>query len=246
MSSMPSAGSSTSIDGNLARCFPAFHGRAQTGPRLRPDTLVKGVLRIVAKRVLDVTVSLLGLVCLSPVLALVAVLLKASSPGPILFRQVRMGRSFRPFTIYKFRTMKSGDVPGRPISVGSDPRVTAMGDLLRRTKLDELPQLFNVLKGDMSLVGPRPELPQFVSLFRSEYADILTARPGMTDLASIKYRDEAALLAGVADPEAEYVGRILPDKIRLAHEYLRRSSVPFDLTLIARTVFHLAGGKEVA
>ena len=190
------------------------------------------------KRALDVLVSAVGLALLSPLFAIVAVLVKLDSSGPVFFRQERIGRRFRPFAIYKFRTM--ADAPaGRRIALGDDSRVTRMGRLLRRAKIDELPQLVNVLGGDMSLVGPRPEVRQFVDLFRDDYAEILEARPGMTDLASIKYRDEAALLAGSADPEAEYVRRILPDKIRLAREYVRRSSVAFDLALIAKTLWHL-------
>jgi lipopolysaccharide/colanic/teichoic acid biosynthesis glycosyltransferase len=192
------------------------------------------------KRAFDVVLSACGLVALAPVIAVAAVLVKIDSPGPAFFTQERIGRRFRPFVIYKLRTMSADRRAGRPISVSGDARITRVGRVLRRTKIDELPQLYNVLNGDMSLVGPRPELARYVELFRDDYADILEARPGLTDLASIKYRDEAALLARAPDPEAEYVQRILPDKIRLAREYVRRSSVPFDIELIARTVFHIA------
>jgi len=198
------------------------------------------------KRGFDVLVSALALVVLWPVLAIVAVILKLDSDGPVLFTQERIGRGFAPFLIYKFRTMTAAPSPGGRIAIGDESRVTRLGRILRRTKIDELPQLLNVLKGDMSLVGPRPEVRQFVELFRADYAEILRARPGMTDLASIKYRDEAALLAGAADPEAEYVSRILPDKIRLAREYVQRSSVAFDLTVIAKTLWHVAVGKAAA
>lgn len=192
------------------------------------------------KRVLDVTLSAAGLVVLSPLLLLAALLVKLDSPGPAVFTQVRVGRRFTPFVIYKFRTMRTDGPGGRPISVGDDPRITRVGRWLRRTKIDELPQLFNVLKGDMSLVGPRPELPRYVEMFRDDYAEVLQVRPGLTDPASIKYRNEAALLARSAAPETEYVERILPDKIRLAREYVRRASVATDLSLMIRTLAGLA------
>ena len=199
------------------------------------------------KRVLDVATAIVGLTVLLPLIAIVSLLIKLDSGAPVLFRQERVGRRFRPFVIYKFRTMTTGAAnPRFPISVGDDPRVTRLGRVLRMLKIDEVPQLFNVLKGDMSLVGPRPELAQFVELFRADYADILEARPGITDLASIKYRNEAELLAAADDPEAEYVNRILPDKIRLAREYLRQSSVGFDLAIIARTFFRVVGWKTAA
>jgi lipopolysaccharide/colanic/teichoic acid biosynthesis glycosyltransferase len=197
------------------------------------------------KRAIDVLVAIVGLVVLAPLFAIVAVFIKADSDGPVFFRQERVGRRFRPFLIYKFRTM-TNVAAGPRIALGDESRVTRAGRLLRRTKIDEMPQLLNVLAGDMSLVGPRPEVRQFVDLFRDDYAEILEARPGMTDLASIKYRDEAALLAGAQDPEAEYVARILPDKIRLAREYVRRSSVVFDLALIAKTFWLVVGGKVAA
>jgi lipopolysaccharide/colanic/teichoic acid biosynthesis glycosyltransferase len=131
---------------------------------------------------------------------------------------------------------------GGPLSVGADARITPVGRVLRRFKLDELPQLFNVLVGDMSLVGPRPEVPEYVERFRADYEEIQTVRPGLTDLASLKYRDEAAVLAGAADPAAEYVRVILPDKLRLGREYVRRASVMFDLSIILRTIGAVAGG----
>src|SRR5262249_55066954 len=155
----------------------------------------------------------------SPVLAVAALAVRVDSPGPILFKQQRIGRNFRPFWMYKFRTMVV-DAPkrGGPLTAGADPRITRVGRWLRKSKIDELPQLVNVLVGDMSLVGPRPEVPKFVELFRDDYAYVLTVRPGLTDPASVKYRDEAALLAGSSDPEREYVERILPDKIALSRE----------------------------
>ncbi len=195
------------------------------------------------KRTFDAILASAGLLVLSPVFAVVSLLVKIDSAGPVFFRQERVGRRFRPFTIYKFRTMRDRASWGRAISVGDDDRVTRVGRVLRRLKIDELPQLVNVVRGDMSLVGPRPELPQFVDMFREEYVDILEARPGLTDFASIEYRHEAALLALVADPEAEYVNRILPDKIRLSREYVRRASIALDLRLIFETLFHIARGR---
>jgi lipopolysaccharide/colanic/teichoic acid biosynthesis glycosyltransferase len=196
------------------------------------------------KRTLDVLLAGVGLAVLSPLLALTAALIKADSPGPVFFRQERIGRRFRPFLIYKFRTMRVDAARSGPsISVRDDARVTRVGRVLRRAKIDELPQLWNVVKGDMSLVGPRPELRRFVELFAGDYAEILEARPGLTDLASLKYSDEASLLSGLDDPEGEYVRRILPDKIRLAREYVRRSSVALDLSLMVRTVLRVAGGR---
>jgi lipopolysaccharide/colanic/teichoic acid biosynthesis glycosyltransferase len=141
------------------------------------------------KRTFDIVAAALGVVILSPLLLMAAVLVKLSSPGPVFFQQERIGKGFRPFLIYKFRTMRP-DAPatGMLITVGNDPRVTRIGRLLRKTKIDELPQLINVLKGDMSLVGPRPEVPKYVELFRADYDEILRVRPGITDLASLKYR----------------------------------------------------------
>ena len=189
------------------------------------------------KRFFDLTVSAAGLLILSPVLLLVALLIKLDSQGPVFFRQERIGRNFRPFSIYKFRTMVV-DAPqrGAAITAGGDPRITRFGRLLRKSKIDELPQLINVLRGEMSLVGPRPEVPKYVELFRQEYDDILRVRPGITDLASLKYRDEAAVLAAAQNPEQEYVARILPEKIQLAKQYIRNASFLFDLKLILRTL----------
>jgi lipopolysaccharide/colanic/teichoic acid biosynthesis glycosyltransferase len=194
----------------------------------------------VMKRILDILVSLVGLICLFPLLLLAAVLIKLDSRGPIFFRQERIGMRFRPFQILKFRTMVQNSIAGgQSITVGDDPRITRVGWFLRKTKIDELPQLINVLRGEMTFVGPRPEVPHYVELFRQDYEEILKVRPGITDLASIKYRDEAALLAQAENPEEEYVTRVLPDKINLGKEYIRRSSVFFDLTLMFKTFLRL-------
>jgi len=188
------------------------------------------------KRLFDIVVAFLGLFLLSPILLLAALLIKRDSPGPIFFRQERMGRGFRSFFIYKFRTMVQDAPKSATITSDGDPRITRVGRLLRKTKIDELPQLFNVLKGEMSFVGPRPEVRQYVELFRQDYDDILRIRPGITDLATMKYRDEEVVLALSENPEEEYLNRILPDKISLAKDYLGRSSFLFDLVLVLKTL----------
>lgn len=193
------------------------------------------------KRCADVTLALAGIILLLPLLVLTALLVKLDSAGPVLFVHERIGRGFRPFRMYKFRTMRA-DAPleGSVVTVRGDTRVTRMGRLLRRTKLDELPQLINVLNGEMSLVGPRPEVRRYVEQFRRDYEELLTVRPGITDPASLKYRDEEAILAAAARPEDYYVHQVLPDKIQLSRQYVRSASFPGDLLILLRTIFRLA------
>jgi lipopolysaccharide/colanic/teichoic acid biosynthesis glycosyltransferase len=192
------------------------------------------------KRAFDIVAVTAALVILSPLLAVAALLIKLDSPGPVFFKQERIGRNFRPFWIYKFRTMvQDASTRGGFITVGEDRRITRVGRILRKTKVDEIPQLINILKGEMAIVGPRPEIRHYVELFRRDYEEILKVRPGLTDLASLKYRDEASLLATAENPEDEYMTRVLPDKIRLAKDYLERSSFLFDAGLILRTLFRL-------
>lgn len=196
------------------------------------------------KRSLDISLSALGLVVLSPLFLLVAVLIKLDSPGPVLFRQERIGQGFRPFTIFKFRTMQ--DEPGRDrvwLACPSDARITRVGGVLRRYKIDELPQLANVLLGRMSLVGPRPEVRQFVDMFRVDYEAILTVRPGITDLASIKFRNESTLLSDAPDPETTYVEKVLPEKIRLAKEYIASSSMRLDMWVMLQTALSVVRSR---
>jgi len=189
------------------------------------------------KRAIDLVAAGTGLLLLAPLLMLVAMLIKLDSAGPIFFRQERIGRRFRPFLIYKFRTMvKQAPQLGLAITVGQDARITRMGRLLRRTKIDELPQLINVLKGEMSLVGPRPEVPEYVAAFRQQYEEILSMRPGITDLASLKFIDEASLLARARDPERTYRECVLPQKLALARKYVKEHSFKMDALLMARTV----------
>jgi len=193
------------------------------------------------KRAFDILASATGLILLSPVFAIAAAAIRLTCGSPVLFRQQRMGKDFRPFFICKFRTMVA-DAPskGGSITCGSDPRVTPVGAILRRLKIDELPQLVNVLKGDMSLVGPRPEMPEFVALFEHDYRVILRIRPGITDLASLKYCNESEVLEQFENPSDAYVRYILPDKISLAKQYVGRSSFLFDVELIVKTLLRLA------
>ena len=198
------------------------------------------------KRTFDVFMALVALMLLFPVLAIVAILVKLDSQGPILFKQTRFGLGFRPFTLLKFRTMVQGaEKQGGPLTVGADSRITRVGAVLRQLKLDELLQLWNIVKGDMSFVGPRPEVPHYVEMFREDYREVLTVRPGLTDLASLKYLDEQSILAGSDNPEKEYVEHILPDKVRLAKSYVSQSSFFYDLFLIGETLLRLVGIKKV-
>ena len=192
--------------------------------------------RKVGKRALDSIVSFAGLVLASPVLLVVAALVKSTSPGPALFWQERVGLGGLAFRIVKFRTMcRDADQRGPAITSADDARVTTVGRWLRRLKLDELPQLWNVLKGEMSLVGPRPEVPRYVESYSSAYRRVLTVRPGITDPASIAYRREEDLLAGRADLDRYYREVVLPDKLTKNLEYLDRMSFTYDLLLLIRT-----------
>jgi lipopolysaccharide/colanic/teichoic acid biosynthesis glycosyltransferase len=193
-----------------------------------------------SKRAFDFVAAFLGLILLAPLLLVVALLIKLDSPGPALFWQERIGKGFRPFRIYKFRTMVNDAASkGAPITFGADPGITRSGRVLRQTKIGELPQLINVLRGEMSFVGPRLEVRPYVELFREDYEEILCVVPGITDLASVKFRDEAEVLGRFENQEAAYVGHILPNKIKLAKEYVRRSSLGFDITLILKTLLKL-------
>lgn len=189
---------------------------------------------------MDIAVATIGLVVLSPLFLLIAALVKTGSTGPIFFRHERVGRGFRTFGVLKFRTMVHNAAQiGGAITLGNDPRVTPIGRILRKTKLDELPQLLNVLKGDMSLVGPRPEVRRYVDMFRQDYEAILQVRPGITDLASVKFRDEETVLGNSADWEDKYARCVLPEKIRLAKEYVERRSTLLDLRIIGSTLLLL-------
>jgi len=193
------------------------------------------------KRCIDLVVAIVLLLVLSPVLAVAAIAVKCSGSGPIFFRQVRVGRGGKPFDILKFRTMRTTRSPGPLITGAGDPRVTRVGRVLRRWKVDELPQLVNVLRGEMSFVGPRPEVPRYVNMFAEQYRELLAVRPGITDIASMAFRDEETLLGRCSNPEDLYVREILPRKLALSHAYVRRRSFGLDLRLIARTVAAILG-----
>lgn len=186
------------------------------------------------KRAFDVLVAAAGLVATSPLWMIAAIAVKLSSPGPVLHKAVRVGMGGRPFTLYKFRSMRT-EATGPAVTAGGDPRITALGRLLRRWKLDEIPQLFNVLVGDMSLVGPRPEDPKYVAGYTDEQRRVLDVRPGITGPAAIAYRDEESLLASSADPERLYVEEILPAKLELDLAYARETSFRKDLVVLLRT-----------
>lgn len=188
------------------------------------------------KRIFDITASAAGLLVLSPILVPIAIWVKIDSKGPVFYRQSRVGRGNKDFGLYKFRSMQVGaDRKGLITVGGHDPRVTRAGYYLRKYKLDELPQLINVLKGDMSLVGPRPEVRKYVELYTPEQRRVLRVRPGITDPASIRYRNENELLAQADDPEKCYRETIMPDKLRLNLEYIDNRSFTGDIGIIFRT-----------
>lgn len=196
------------------------------------------------KRSLDIVLSVIGLVLLSPLFLLFSILIKLESAGPVFFRQDRIGKGFRSFTLFKFRTMKVAENSGYELTCGDDDRITGVGSLLRRTKLDEIPQLWNVLRGEMSIVGPRPQTPALVGLMREHYAAILNTRPGLTDLASIRFRWESELLGRVDDPVDYYLKIIMPKKMELQKDYLRRQSLILDFWIIWCTVLVCLGSQR--
>ena len=194
------------------------------------------MLSLALKRLFDIAASCIGLLLLAPVLLGIAVWIKRDSPGPVFFRQQRIGRRGEPFRIYKFRSMRQ-DNAGLQITVGADDRITRSGHFIRAYKLDELPQLINVLLGDMSIVGPRPEVPRYVALYPADVrAEVLSVRPGITDLASVQYRSESTLLAQSSNPEQTYVDTILPAKLALCRQYVRERSFWLDLRIIGMTL----------
>jgi lipopolysaccharide/colanic/teichoic acid biosynthesis glycosyltransferase len=197
-----------------------------------------------SKRLFDILLSSLGLLVLAPVLLLIALAVKLDSPGPVFFRQERVGRFGAPFRIHKFRTMcQAQGGQGLQITVGADSRITRVGGFLRRSKLDELPQLIDVWVGSMSLVGPRPEVPRYVAHYPAAMREkVLSVRPGITDIASIEYRDESSVLAQATDPEHAYIHEVLPHKLALASSYVDQASVWMDVRLIWRTIRAIVRG----
>lgn len=192
------------------------------------------------KRLFDIISSCIGLFLLLPVFIIIAILIKTGSPGPVFFAQKRMGRNFRPFMLCKFRSMVMGaPEKGPAITSSGDPRITKIGRFLRMTKLDEMPQLINVLNGNMSIVGPRPEVEKYVELFKDDYKEILQVKPGITDYATIEFRDEEAVLKKFQNPEDGYIKEVLPRKIALYKRYIKEKGFFVDTKLIFLTLWKI-------
>jgi len=192
------------------------------------------------KRIFDLFFTLIGLPFLLPFLAIIALMIKLEDGGPIFFIQRRIGYKGKPFYMWKFRTMViDAEKKGSLITVGNDPRITRVGYFLRKYKLDEFPQLLNVLKGEMSLVGPRPEVEKYVMLYNSEQRKVLDIIPGMTDPASIKYVNENEILAQADDPEKIYIEKVMPEKIKLNLEYAEKATCWSDFLIIIKTFFRI-------
>ncbi len=191
---------------------------------------------MVLKRIFDIFFSVIGLMILLPLMLIIAVLIKLDSRGEIFFKQTRVTKNGREFKILKYRTMKVGSDKYSQITIGKDDRITKVGIFLRRYKLDEIPQLINVFVGDMSLVGPRPEVPKYVNMYTEEQKEILKVRAGITDYASIEFSNENDILANEADPEKVYIEKIMPKKIELNKKYLSEISVMTDIKIILLTI----------
>lgn len=191
----------------------------------------------ISKRIFDTVCSSIGLAILSPLFLIVAIAIKLNSKGPVFFKQKRVGQYGETFYIYKFRTMvNDAEKLGKQITVGGDNRITSVGKFLRKYKLDELPQLINVVKGDMSLVGPRPEVPRYVNLYTATQRKVFEVKPGITDIASIEYRNENDILQGVENPEEYYINVIMPHKLSLNMKYMENISVLRDIKIIFQTI----------
>ncbi|NNC50678.1 MAG: sugar transferase [Flaviramulus sp.] len=189
------------------------------------------------KRCFDVVLSAIGLLLLSPILLVIAIIIKLDSKGPILFIQGRVGKNNKDFKIYKFRTMQTQSESKGLLTLGNDDlRITKIGYFLRRYKIDEFPQLINILKGDMSFVGPRPELRYYVNFYNEDDMKIFQVRPGITGLASLEYRNEVELLKAAKNPEDYFINTIIPDKLKYNKEYIRRRNFFFDIKIIFLTV----------
>lgn len=190
-----------------------------------------------AKRLFDIFFSLSGLVFLSPLLILIMIIIKADSKGNVFYIQKRVGKGNKDFRLFKFRSMRNDSDRSGLLTVGNkDPRITSSGYYLRKYKLDEIPQLYNVLKGEMSFVGPRPEVRKYVELYNKEQMKVLDVQPGITDLASVKYRNENELLAGSDEPEKLYTKEIMPDKLKINLEYISDRSLVKDIRIIIQTL----------
>ncbi|OHB34555.1 MAG: hypothetical protein A2Y08_00780 [Planctomycetes bacterium GWA2_40_7] len=192
------------------------------------------------KRLFDIIFSIIGLLLSLPVFVVISILIKLCSPGPVFFIQQRIGKYFKPFMLYKFRSMVA-DAPNRGLAIttGGDPRITKIGRFIRKTKLDEMPQLINVLKGDMSIVGPRPEVDKYVEMFKDEYKEILQVKPGITNCETIKFINEEEILGRYSNPEDGYIREILPAKIELYKRYLKNKGFFNDTWLILLTFWKI-------
>lgn len=196
------------------------------------------------RRIFDVTVAIFGIIITSPLLLLIAIWIKASSRGPILYGQTRVGRYEKHFRLYKFRSMVvNADQLGTSVTTGHDPRITRVGRFLRRTKLDELPQLWNVLRGDMSFVGPRPDVPEIIATYTLQMLQILNIRPGITSIASLHLCHEEDILSLARDPDDVYIRVVVPAKIALAMEHVIRDSFVFDMEILFHTLWRLTVGR---
>ena len=193
------------------------------------------------KRIFDVLASLIGVIILFPIILIVAIVIKVTSKGNVLFKQIRVTKDGKEFKIYKFRTMRENSEGNKQITVGNDDRITSIGHILRKTKFDEIPQLFNVIKGEMSLVGPRPEVPKYVAMYNESEREILKVRAGITDYASIYFSNESELLGKAKNPEKFYVEKIMPYKIELNKKYIEEIGIFTDIKIIILTIFKILG-----
>ncbi len=193
------------------------------------------------KRIFDLFFAIFGIIFFSPIFLIISILIKFDSKGEIFFKQIRVTQNGKEFKIYKFRTMRKDSEGNKQITVGEDNRITKIGRILRKTKLDELPQLFNIVKGDMSFVGPRPEVPKYVAYYTEEQRDILKVRAGITDYASIYFSDESKILGQQANPEKYYIEEIMPYKIKLNKKYIDNMGILTDIKIIVLTIFKIAG-----
>lgn len=193
------------------------------------------------KRLFDLVLSICGILFLLPFFIIVSILIKLDSDGDIIFKQTRVTKDGREFKIFKFRTMRSDTEKQGQITVGADKRITSIGKFLRKTKLDEFPQLFNIVMGDMSFVGPRPEVPKYVAMYTQEQREILKVRAGITDYASIYFSNESEILGGQKEPEKFYIEKIMPYKIKLNKKYIKEAGLLTDIKIIFLTIFKIVG-----
>ena len=202
--------------------------------------------QLIVKRIIDIVLSIIGIVVMAIPMIIISIAIKLNSKGPVLFRQERVGKDFKHFKINKFRTMVTdAEKKGMQITVGKDSRITSVGNFLRKSKLDEFPQLFNVLFGEMSFVGPRPEVPKYVKLYDDYQKNVLKVKPGITDLASIEYRDESTVLGQSEDPEKAYIEEVLPTKLELNMKYIKKMTVFYDFYLIMKTLLRIVSFERI-